>query len=275
MTVYDGVMALIVLFTVVHGYFRGAAWQVAPILSLVGGYMIAMPMSVTMAHYFGPPPLNRLFALVTIYILVAITVYLMVRTFREGVDKAKLTEVDRHIGALLGGLKGVLVTLVATCALLIYFPQMREVILQSESRSIASKIIGTIYPILPKAMHQILDPYLKKLEEQMPIDMEDDGFQGSSAQPAPRSKPVQPPSQPESSGDGFQLTPTASAPEFVPRATARRPMRSTPAPLESSEPDEFQPQPKSPSRPRPIVRSAQEDDPFEAADPDRAISAPR
>ncbi|MBS0203550.1 MAG: CvpA family protein [Planctomycetes bacterium] len=271
MTVYDGVMALIVLFTVVHGYFRGAAWQVAPILSLVGGYMVAMPMSVTMAHYFGPPPLNRLFALVTIYILVAITVYLMIRTFREGVDKAKLTEVDRHIGALLGGVKGILATLVATCALLIYFPQMREVILQSESSSIASKIIGTIYPILPNAMHQILDPYLKKLEEQIPIDMQD-GFQGSNATPATPSRPVQPASQPESSGDGLQLTPTASTPDFAPRATARRPLRSAPVSLEPSDPDEFQPQPKSPSRPRPVVRSAQEDDPFEAADPDRALS---
>ena len=141
MTAYDGVMAAIVLFTVVHGYFKGAAWQFAPIISLVLGYMIAMPMSVTMAHYFGPPPFNRLFALVTIYILVAITVYLAVRTFRAGVDKAKLTEIDRQLGAALGGVKGILLTLVATCALLIYFPQMRDVILKSESSSDRKSVV--------------------------------------------------------------------------------------------------------------------------------------
>ncbi len=273
MTVYDGVMALLVLYTVIHGYFRGAAWQIAPILSLVLGYMIAMPMSVTMAHYFGPPPLNRLFALVTIYILVSITVYLMVRTFRAGVDKAKLTEVDRHLGAILGGVKGVLVTLVATCGLLIYFPQMREVILKSESSSIASKIIANIYPILPMAMHTLLDPYVKKFEDQMPNEMDgtNDGFQGSGGGSAPRSNPT--PTPPASSGESpFSLEPTATAPEFVPHApTARRQMRSSPEPLE--EPVVTQPQP--PPRRRPVVRSAQEDDPFEAADPDRAVSPPR
>lgn len=281
MTVYDGVMALIVLYTVVHGYFRGAAWQVAPIMSLVLGYMVAMPMSVTMAHYFGPPPLNRLFALVSIYILVSITVYLLVRSFREGVDKAKLTEVDRHLGAILGGIKGVLVTLVATCLLLIYFPQMRQTILQSESSSIAAKIISQIYPILPKAMHTILDPYLKKLDEQLPIELDDnDGFEGSSKpspsskpapKPAPGPAPTAPPLSPSSSDFPFSLTPTAQSPDFAPpSSTARRQMRSSPEPLETEEPP-VQPQPRR----RPVVKSAMEDDPFEAADPDRAFSPPR
>ncbi len=265
MTPYDGVMAVIVLFTVIHGYFRGAAWQTAPIISLVLGYMIAMPMSVTMAHYFGPPPLNRLFALVTIYLLVAITVYLMVRSFREGVDKAKLTEVDRQLGAVLGGVKGVLLTLVATCALLIYIPPMREIILKSESSSIAAKIISQIYPILPKAMHTLLDPYLKKLEGQLPIDETGgDGFQ-SSGPVAPRSNP-QPPSSSDDSQ--FHLDPTAAIPDIIPNAprARRAPLRSSPEPLEPASP--------APRR-RPVVKSAQEDDPFEAADPDRAVSSPR
>lgn len=263
MTVYDGVMAVIVLYTVIHGYFRGAAWQTAPIISLVLGYLIAMPMSVTMAQYFGPPPLNRLFALVTIYLLVAVTVYLMVRSFREGVDKAKLTEVDRQLGAVLGGVKGILITLAATCALLIYFPQMREVILKSESSSIASKIISRIYPILPNAMQTLLDPYLKKLEEQLPIDQNGgDGFLGSGGPVDPRSNPA-----PESNGSPFQLEPTPILPDVIPTAprARRAPLRSTPEPQEPTEPVAR----------RPVVKSALEDDPFEAADPDRAISAPR
>ena len=284
MTVYDGVMALIVLYTVVHGYFRGAAWQVAPIMSLVLGYMVAMPMSVTMAQYFGPPPLNRLFALVSIYILVSITVYLLVRSFRDGVDKAKLTEVDRHLGAIMGGVKGMLVTLVATCALLIYFPQMREVILASESSSIASKVISRVYPLLPKAMHTILDPYLKQLDEQLPIDFNNtnDVFQVTPpSAPAPGSNPA--PAPPYSRGDLFILTPTASTPEFAPPTTTttptlpvRRQLRSTP---ELLDPNEYQPQAQPQAQPqprrRPVMKAAQEDDPFEAADPDRAVSAPR
>ena len=170
-TAYDGMMALIVFFITVHGYWKGAAWQFAPIMSLVLGYMIAMPMSVTMAHYFGEPPQNRLYALVSIYIGVALVVYLMVRSFRAGLEKAKLTEFDRHIGALLGFLKGILLTLAATVALLIYSPPAREQILKSETRTIAAKIINAVYPILPQAMHQILGPYLKQVEGELPLDL--------------------------------------------------------------------------------------------------------
>ncbi len=170
-TVYDGVMALIVFFTTVHGFWKGATWQIAPIMSLVLGYMIAMPMSVTTAHYFGDPPQNRLFALVTIYIGVALVVYLMVRSFRAGIEKAKLTEFDRHIGALLGLVKGILLTLSTTVILLIYSATARDLILKSESSTIAAKIINAVYPILPQAMHQILRPYLSQLEGELPLNL--------------------------------------------------------------------------------------------------------
>lgn len=176
-TVYDGVMALIVFFTTVHGFWKGATWQIAPIMSLVLGYMIAMPMSVTTAQYFGPPPQNRLFALVSIYIATSLVVYLMVRSFREGIEKAKLTEFDRHLGALLGALKGVLLTLSITVILLIYSASARDIILKSESRTIAAKIINAVYPILPRAMHQILAPYLRKLDGELPLDLSDQDSQ--------------------------------------------------------------------------------------------------
>lgn len=171
-TMYDGIMALIVFFATVHGYWKGATWQIAPIMSLVLGYMIAMPMSVTSAHYFGDPPQNRLYALVTIYIGVSLVVYLLVRAFRAGIENAKLTEFDKHIGGLLGALKGVLITLATTVVLLIYSPIARDLILKSESSTIAAKIINAVYPILPQAMHQILLPYLKQLNNELPLDLQ-------------------------------------------------------------------------------------------------------
>jgi uncharacterized membrane protein required for colicin V production len=189
-TAYDGVMALIVIFATFHGYWKGATWQIAPIMSLVLGYMIAMPMSVTTAHYFGNPPQNRLFALVTIYIGVSLVVYFLVRSFREGIEKAKLTEFDRHLGALLGALKGILLTLAITVILLIYSTMARDLILKSESSSIAAKIINAVYPILPKAMHQILSPYLKQLNRELPLNLnynDDDGQINNTILPEKRS----------------------------------------------------------------------------------------
>ena len=290
MTIYDGVMGLIVLYTVVTGFWRGAAWQIAPIVSLVAGYMVAMPMSVTAAHYFGQPPLNRLFALVTIYILVSLTVYLFFRSFREGVEKAQLTEFDRHLGAILGGLKGVIVTLSATCVLLIYVPPSREIILKSNSSTIASKLISTIYPVLPHAMHLILEPYLHKLGDQLPIELtdphHDDGFQRSTTTSRRQPKTLPAPRPSRSDVNNF-LQPTTLDDEFdthlVPRN--RTPSRTPtlreeddyqlPARRNNTAPRDYIPdepvQAPTTSRPkRPIPRSAEEVDPFEAADPDKA-----
>ena len=291
MIIYDGVMALIVVYTVVHGFWRGAAWQIAPIVSLVAGYMIAMPMSVTAAHWFGQPPLNRLFALVTIYLLVSLTVYLFFRSFREGVEKAKLTEFDRHFGAILGGLKGVLVTLSATCILLIYVPPAREIILKSESSSIASKLISTIYPVLPHAMHVLLEPYLHKLGDQLHLDLqdphgEDDGFERSttSVRRPQRSVPKTQPKRTRDDGE-FQLEPTPQDDGFEQPIQRSRQTSRTPTPRD----DEFTTPTRrddypsrepvtapTTSRPkRPVPRSAAEDDPFEAADPDKAAGTIR
>ncbi len=289
MTIYDGVMALIVVYTVVHGFWRGAAWQIAPIVSLVAGYMIAMPMSVTAAHWFGQPPLNRLFALVTIYLLVSLTVYLFFRSFREGVEKAQLTEFDRHLGAILGGLKGVIVTLSATCIMLIYIPPSREIILKSESSSIAAKLISTIYPVLPHAMHVLLEPYLHKLGDQLHIEMNDphdvdDGFErpATSARRTPRTAPATPPRRAQGDSE-FLLEPTPRDDGFEPPVQRNRQTPRTPTPLNDDEfttptrRDEYPPReplnpPTTSRQKRPVPRSAEEDDPFEAADPDKAAA---
>lgn len=303
MTIYDGVMGLIVLYTIVHGFWRGAAWQIAPIVSLVAGYMIAMPMSVTAAHYFGQPPLNRLFALVTIYMIVSLTVYLFFRSFREGVEKAQLTEFDRHLGAILGGLKGVIVTLSATCILLIYVPPSRETILKSNSSTIASKLISTIYPVLPHAMHLILEPYLHKLGDQLPIELQDPhnapGFERattttSRSQPKtlPRTQPRQPLDdgrsvlQPTSFDDDYAapVRRTRTAPQSpTPRTSLPREeddftlptRRNNTAPRDYAPDDSFNPPTTARPAKKPVQRSAEEDDPFEAANPDRATGTIR
>lgn len=163
MTIYDVIMLVLVMYASVTGWSRGMAWQVAPIASLVLGYVFAMPLSVSVAPWFGQPPLNRLFALITMYCVISLAVYLLVRSIRESLEKLKLEEFDRHLGFVLGAVKGVLFTIALTLGLVTFFPSIRPTILQSESSTIAARILHTIYPILPTAAHDVIDPYLKNL----------------------------------------------------------------------------------------------------------------
>ena len=297
-TAYDGVMALIVLFATVHGFWKGATWQIAPIMSLVLGYMVAMPMSVTTAHYFGDPPQNRVFALVTLYIGVSMVVYLLVRSFREGIEKAKLTEFDRHLGALLGALKGILLTLAVTVILLIYSSMARDLILKSESSSIAAKIINAVYPILPKAMHQILSPYLRQLDRELPLNLnynDTDGQINNSILPQKRSpltptntsarrtsfdqfapEPRQSLISDEEEDDDEQGYPAALPPhrlstpadDLDTRVNRRRDSASRVAPRYSSGDQSDYPDPV-PGRRGMVPIPAEEDDPFLPADRNR------
>lgn len=164
LSMYDGVMLAIVLYSIFHGAMKGMAWQLAPIASLILGYLFAVPLSAVTAQWFGEPPLNRAFAMVTMYMLVSLGVYLIARSLRESLEKTKLLEFDRHLGALLGGVKGVLFTVVVTIALLSVSPSAAHLIVHSESRTVAENVIHYVEPLLPDDMRQVIDPYLKPIE---------------------------------------------------------------------------------------------------------------
>jgi uncharacterized membrane protein required for colicin V production len=168
MTMYDALMLLIVIVALVQGAWRGMVWQLAPIASLVLGYIVAYPMSITAAQYFGKPPLNRLWAMLAVYAVVSMVVYLFIRSLRESLEKLKLVEFDRHLGALLGGVKGVLFTVALTMGLITVSDDARDIILKSESSTIAARLMNTISPILPEQLNALVHPYLKNLNDQLP-----------------------------------------------------------------------------------------------------------
>lgn len=163
LTYYDFAMLAIVAYCAIQGAWKGMAWQIAPIASLIVGYIVATPMSTAAATYFGQPPTNHLLALLSIYALVALAVYLMVRSIRESIEKLKLTELDHHMGFVFGAIKGVLFSLIVTVAIVTASPSARESILSTESGSVARQVVAIVDPILPPGIHDQLAPYLKNL----------------------------------------------------------------------------------------------------------------
>lgn len=167
-TIYDALMLLIVIISVLQGAWRGMAWQLAPIASLVLGYIVSYPLSTALAEYFGKPPLNRLWAMIAIYLVVSLFVYMVARSIRHSLERMKLVEFDRHLGAVFGGIKGVLFTVVLTLGLVSVSDQARELILKSESSTISARLMNTISPILPQPLNDLVHPYLKNLNDQLP-----------------------------------------------------------------------------------------------------------
>lgn len=249
MTIYDGVMLLIVVYCIFQGYWRGMAWQIAPIASLVLGYLFAVPLSVATAPYFGSPPTNQLFALVTMYILVSLAVYLVIRSVRDSIDKLKLTEFDRHLGAVLGAIKGILFTLALTLTLIAVSATARDIILKSESSTIAARIFHRLYPILPKAVTDVLEPYVQHVRPHLPkVDENDPLFDfGSIEEPDAARASVEPAATPARNVSSPRAITPPADPTFgeqVPVRPRRRPRAVIPveeraAPSAASDPVEW------------------------------------
>ncbi|MDX1965916.1 MAG: CvpA family protein [Planctomycetaceae bacterium] len=291
-TLYDALMLLILFVGVIQGAWRGMAWQIAPIASLILGYIISYPLSVSMAQYFGKPPLNRLWAMIAIYLVVSLFVYMVARSIRQSLEKLKLIEFDRHLGALLGGVKALLFSVALTMGLITVSDQARDVILKSESSTIAARFMNTISPILPEQLNALVHPYVKNLNDQLPEIADNPTFtlpvppvlipnrianQDRLAKPSrfgdEEPEPLPPSRRQDEDVFDFPEPAPRSGSNIRPPSRSSRPPASNPAP--SLFDDEFAPplptrNENAPSRER-LPPTPPEDDFFNAADPDKAL----
>ena len=60
MQTYDALMILVLVAATVFGFWKGMAWQLASLASLIASYFISLKFSSQLAPYFGQQaPLNR------------------------------------------------------------------------------------------------------------------------------------------------------------------------------------------------------------------------
>ena len=112
---YDLLILAIIIFAAIRGAMKGFVWQLATIAALVLCFLFATPLSLALAPAIGvQPPLNRWIALAVIYALFSLLAFGGARMLREGIEKAKFVEYDRHLGSVFGLLKGVVIALVLT-----------------------------------------------------------------------------------------------------------------------------------------------------------------
>ena len=107
MTIYDAVMAALVVAGMVWGAWRGIIWQVASISSLVLGYAVAHQLSPQLApHFPGEPVVARAEAMLAVYAAVSGGVFLAAWMVRSTLRQLKFEAFDRHLGMVMGGIEG-------------------------------------------------------------------------------------------------------------------------------------------------------------------------
>lgn len=185
---YDIAMVLVLAAATLFGVYKGMAWQVASLASVVVSTLVAVHSSAAVAPYFpGAEPWNRFLAMLLLYILTSAAIWIVFRLVSNIIDRVKLQEFDRQLGATFGLAKGVLYCVVITFFAVTLSESARKLVLESHSGELIARGIRNANPILPEDIRTYLGKYIDELDQKLntPIQGEAGEKKPESAVPAP------------------------------------------------------------------------------------------
>jgi membrane protein required for colicin V production len=194
MQTYDLLMLLVLVAATVFGFWKGMAWQIASLASLVVSYFAALRFSTQLAPVFGDSaPLNRFVAMIAIYIGTSFIIWTLFRLVAGTIDKVRLESFDKQLGAMFGFAKGVLLCVVITFFAVAALPSAQgEAIVASQSGRYIARLLDKSHSVFPPEIHQVVDPYLHKIEQRLnPNYQPHAGLQTNFPQPL-ETQPNQP-----------------------------------------------------------------------------------
>jgi membrane protein required for colicin V production len=166
---YDILILVVLLGAILFGAWKGMAWQLASLASLVLSGFVAVNFSAPLAKYFSTQePWNRFIAMFVVYLLTSLAIWIVFRFISTVIERVKLKEFDRHMGALFGLAKGILLCMVITFFALALNESMRQTVLKSYSGDAIARLTRHAVPILPEDVRthfgNYIDDFQKKLD---------------------------------------------------------------------------------------------------------------
>ncbi len=166
---YDLIMLIVIGMATIFGAIKGFAWQVASLASILVSYGVAYRFRFDVAEMIqAKPPWNQFLAMLILYVGSSFVIWVGFRLLSSTIDRVRLKEFDRHLGAAFGFAKGLvyclLITMFATSLL---GPNQQAAICHSRSGYYIAKALDNGIGILPKEIHDVVGPYLARLDDKL------------------------------------------------------------------------------------------------------------
>lgn len=163
---YDVFMLAILVLAAVFGAWKGMAWQLASVTSLVLSFLVASRCSGWIAAQ-SDKPWNRVLTMLILFVATSAAVWFAFRLVAGAIDKVKMKDFDRQLGALLGAVKGGLLCLVITFFAVTLSEAARQKVLQSRSGYYIAVLIDRTGPVLPEGLRGVLGKYIDELDRKL------------------------------------------------------------------------------------------------------------
>ncbi len=163
---YDIFMLIVLVGAAVFGAWKGMAWQLASIASVLLSAIVAMRFSGLLAPSLSAQePWNQFLAMGILFVGTSLGVWIAFRFVAKMIDRVKLKEFDRQMGALFGTAKGVLYCLILTFFAVTLSEATRQRVLASRSGYYAAILVQKGTPLMPEKVRSTLGKYIQKLDE--------------------------------------------------------------------------------------------------------------
>ena len=112
---YDLLTLVILMYAMFRGAMKGIVWQLATIAALLMCFFFSGSMSAAVAPFIRvEPPLNQWIAMLILYLGFSFVSFGVARALHEMIESMRIEALDRHLGAILGLVKGGMFSLFLT-----------------------------------------------------------------------------------------------------------------------------------------------------------------
>jgi uncharacterized membrane protein required for colicin V production len=162
---YDLLTLGILMYAMFRGAMKGIVWQLATIAALLMCFFFSGTLSAAVAPFIRvEPPMNQWIAMLILYLGFSFVSFGIARVAHEMIESMRIEALDRHLGAILGLVKGGMFSLFLTFFLVTLSHSARESIINSESGYVAAVVIDRLDPVIPGDLHALLEPYIRRLD---------------------------------------------------------------------------------------------------------------
>ena len=174
---YDMLMLIVLALAILWGAWKGLAWQIASIASIGLSYVVALHFRMPLARVINAsPPWNIFLAMLILFLGTGLIVWVCFNLISEIIERVKLKEFDRQLGALFGAAKGVLLCVLITLfSVALLGDKQRQAICTSKSGYYIAVLLDRADLMIPRELHEVLAPYLDRLDRDIPHPHTADG----------------------------------------------------------------------------------------------------